>query len=142
MNGEKASVNFSLYPLFWLAANFAAGTLAGKYLETDWKISLVFCLLSAGLAACFVKRKFGVLFIFLAFIAAGAFCFQLKNQTIPADRIKRIYDESRLKSGEPVELMPQNAYIRRLQHQLIESHSLSSSSIGTEPRRRIRISRD
>ena len=44
-------------------------------------------------------------------------------------------------SGEAVELMPQNAYIRRLQHQLIESHDLVSSSVGTEPRRRIRITK-
>ena len=35
-----------------------------------------------------------------------------------------------IETGEPVELMPQNAYIRRLQHQLIESFSLTSSSIG------------
>lgn len=45
-------------------------------------------------------------------------------------------------SGEPVELMPQNAYIRRLQHQLISSYELVSTSIGTEPRRRIRVSKD
>jgi hypothetical protein len=42
-------------------------------------------------------------------------------------------------SGEPLELMPQNAYIRRLQHQLISEHHLTSSSVGTEPRRRVRI---
>jgi hypothetical protein len=46
-----------------------------------------------------------------------------------------------IESGEPVELSPQNAYIRRLQHQLIESCELVSTSIGTEPHRRIRISR-
>jgi predicted RNA-binding protein Jag len=43
--------------------------------------------------------------------------------------------------GEPVELNPQNAYIRRLQHQLAEQHQLASSSIGAEPRRRVRISK-
>lgn len=43
--------------------------------------------------------------------------------------------------GEPLELMPQNAYIRRLQHQLIEGYSLCSTSIGTEPHRRIRITK-
>ncbi len=44
-----------------------------------------------------------------------------------------------MESGEPEELMPQNAYIRRLQHQLIEASSLSSASIGSEPYRRIRV---
>ena len=104
MNGEKSSKNFSLYPLFWLALCFAAGILAGKYLETNWKVSLAFSLLFAGLATVFTRRKISVIFIFPAFIAAGAFCFQIKNQTIPANRIKRIYDESRIKSGEPVVL--------------------------------------
>lgn len=46
-----------------------------------------------------------------------------------------------LETGEPVDLMPQNAYVRRLQHQLVESHNLTSSSIGTEPYRRIRITK-
>src|SRR5438093_1736107 len=45
-----------------------------------------------------------------------------------------------IEHGEPVELNPQNAYIRRLQHQLVEQYKLASSSIGAEPRRRARIS--
>jgi hypothetical protein len=44
-----------------------------------------------------------------------------------------------LETSEPVELQPQNAYIRRLQHQLIEELNLVSTSVGTEPYRRIRI---
>jgi len=46
-----------------------------------------------------------------------------------------------LASGEPVELLPQNSYLRRLQHQLIEQHDLSGISVGTEPYRRIRITK-
>jgi hypothetical protein len=46
-----------------------------------------------------------------------------------------------IESGEPAELNPQNAYIRRLQHQLAEQFQLASSSIGAEPRRRVRISK-
>ncbi len=44
-------------------------------------------------------------------------------------------------SGESVELMPQTASIRRLQHQLIQQYHLASSSVGAEPYRRIRISK-
>lgn len=44
-----------------------------------------------------------------------------------------------LESGEAQELMPQNSFLRRLQHQLIEKFHLSSESIGTEPYRRVRI---
>jgi stage III sporulation protein SpoIIIAA len=42
-------------------------------------------------------------------------------------------------SGQPVELAPQNSYVRRLQHQLIERYNLESESVGEEPRRRVRI---
>ena len=101
---KQNSRNFSLYPLFWLAVCFAFGILAGKYFEIGWKPPLIFCLLSGILTAVFIKQKPAVVFISLAFAAAGAFCFQVKNQTIPTDRIKRIYDENRVKSGEPVEI--------------------------------------
>lgn len=47
-----------------------------------------------------------------------------------------------LELGEPVELLPRNSYIRRLQHQLVESHSLASASVGQEPLRRLRIYRE
>ncbi len=41
-----------------------------------------------------------------------------------------------------VELAPQNAYIRRLQHELAQRYNLSSRSLGHEPNRRVRIARD
>ncbi|MDP2931733.1 MAG: R3H domain-containing nucleic acid-binding protein [Chloroflexota bacterium] len=40
---------------------------------------------------------------------------------------------------EGVELSPQSAYIRRLQHLVAERSSLSSQSLGREPNRRVRI---
>lgn len=40
---------------------------------------------------------------------------------------------------EPFELTPRKAYIRRLQHQLVERFNLSSRSVGDEPQRRLRI---
>jgi hypothetical protein len=41
--------------------------------------------------------------------------------------------------SEPVELAPQNAYIRRLQHQMAERANLVSRSRGREPYRRVRL---
>ena len=46
-----------------------------------------------------------------------------------------------LETSAPVELSPQSAYIRRLQHQLAEQHNLASLSTGKEPYRRVRISK-
>ena len=42
-------------------------------------------------------------------------------------------------SGEPVELAPRNAYVRRLQHQVAERSGLRSESVGIDPHRRLRI---
>jgi hypothetical protein len=42
-------------------------------------------------------------------------------------------------SQEEVELSPQSAYIRRLQHLIAERNALSSRSAGKEPNRRVRI---
>jgi stage III sporulation protein SpoIIIAA len=42
-------------------------------------------------------------------------------------------------SGNSVELAPQNAYVRRLQHQMAEQHNLMSRSRGSEPNRRVQL---
>jgi stage III sporulation protein SpoIIIAA len=44
-----------------------------------------------------------------------------------------------IKRQEPVELAPQNAWIRRLQHQMAERANLVSRSRGREPYRRVRL---
>ena len=44
-----------------------------------------------------------------------------------------------IKGSEPIELSPQNAYIRRLQHQMAERANLVSRSRGREPYRRVRL---
>jgi stage III sporulation protein SpoIIIAA len=46
-----------------------------------------------------------------------------------------------LETSAPVELSPQSAYIRRLQHQMAEQHNLASRSTGHEPYRRVLISK-
>jgi len=46
----------------------------------------------------------------------------------------------KVKSGhEAIELSPQSAYIRRLQHLIAERNDLSSQSLGKDPNRRVRI---
>ena len=47
--------------------------------------------------------------------------------------------EAVLSSSEAVELSPQNAYVRRLQHQMAERANLVSRSRGREPYRRVRL---
>jgi stage III sporulation protein SpoIIIAA len=48
-----------------------------------------------------------------------------------------------LNGADPsIELTPQNAYIRRLQHQMAQRYNLTSRSQGHEPYRRVRIYRE
>ena len=44
-----------------------------------------------------------------------------------------------LEQSQPVELTPQNNYLRRLQHQLAERYGLTTESKGVEPHRRVVI---
>jgi hypothetical protein len=55
----------------------------------------------------------------------------LDETTDAIDRVKE--------TGEGVELAPQNSYMRRLQHQLVERADLGSESLGDEPNRRLKI---
>lgn len=41
------------------------------------------------------------------------------------------------RNAQPVELPPQNSYLRRLQHELVEKHGLRSQSVGRPPLRRV-----
>lgn len=41
--------------------------------------------------------------------------------------------------GQPVELLPRSANVRKMQHELIEHYRLQSRSFGEEPNRRLRI---
>lgn len=43
------------------------------------------------------------------------------------------------RTAEPIELSPQNSYVRRLQHELIQRHGLYSESKGEAPFRRVVI---
>ncbi len=41
--------------------------------------------------------------------------------------------------GQPVELLPRSAQVRKLQHEFVEHYRLKSNSFGAEPNRRLRI---
>ena len=66
-------------------------------------------------------------------------------KTEPVDYFKLALTEAeeavgKVKEGEgAVELSPQSAYIRRLQHLIAERNHLTSQSAGKDPRRRVRI---
>jgi hypothetical protein len=67
--------------------------------------------------------------------------FQMDSQDVEERAMQEAEDaiEQVMAASQPVELLPQSAYIRRLQHQLVERYKLSSESVGHEPNRRLRI---
>jgi stage III sporulation protein SpoIIIAA len=69
--------------------------------------------------------------------------FSLSDESEEAAAMREAEEaaERVLETAEPYELLPQSAYIRRLQHQLVESLNLNSTSVGVEPYRRIRITK-
>jgi len=66
---------------------------------------------------------------------------------VPADPVAAAMAETQeaidhvLTEEEAIELAPQNAFVRRLQHEMAEKYNLGSRSEGREPYRRVRIYR-
>ena len=102
---QKAkSRNFSLYPLLWLSICFCVGILTAKFLVFNWKFSLLLCFIFALLTIIFIKHKLASLFLLSAFVFLGSLVFQIENQNIPANQLRKIYDEKIIESGDPVEI--------------------------------------
>ena len=58
---------------------------------------------------------------------------------VPRERFVPVAKRALAYADVPVEISPQNAYLRRLQHQLVSENELSARSMGKEPQRRLRI---
>ncbi len=101
---KKTSPDFALYPLLWIAIVFSFGILAGKFSSFNWQVYLIICIVCAVLSAFFTKQKFALVLLFAAFFTAGGLTFQIENKTLAPTRLKRIYDEKRIISGDPLEL--------------------------------------
>jgi len=101
---NPTSRNFSFYPFLWLCVCFCVGILSANFFTFDWKISLCFCLIFAVLIIICIEQKFVSILLFAAFGFLGAFVFQTENQNISANRLRKIYDEKVIESGEPIEI--------------------------------------
>lgn len=68
--------------------------------------------------------------------------FGVGDQSDPIDAVIRETHEAIeqvMQGAHSVELEPQNAYVRRRQHEMVREANLFSRSLGKEPRRRVRI---
>ncbi|MHB1005168.1 MAG: R3H domain-containing nucleic acid-binding protein [Chloroflexota bacterium] len=72
----------------------------------------------------------------------------LLDLDVPPDDVSEAITEAEdaietvLNGQSPVEVLPQNAFVRRLQHQLAERYNISSRSRGKEPHRRVQFFRE
>ncbi len=102
MSDTTLPQTFSRHPLLWLAVWFALGIALGHVFEIRSLVSLFI----AGLLAivCIVRRNAAFFLLPVAFVSLGTLSFAIQNQSIAENRIKRIYDDGRIHSGEPVEI--------------------------------------
>ncbi|HSK73152.1 MAG TPA: ComEC/Rec2 family competence protein [Pyrinomonadaceae bacterium] len=101
---NNSPADFTFYPLLWLAVCFALGILAANFLAFDWRFFLILCLIFGILTFVFRKQKTALIFLSIAFVAVGALYFQVEKQSISSNRLKKLYDESQIKSGDPIEI--------------------------------------
>ncbi|MCD9184858.1 MAG: ComEC/Rec2 family competence protein [Pyrinomonadaceae bacterium] len=98
-----SSAKFSHFPFMWMSLSFGCGIFISKHISIDWRVWLTISLISA--AFSFVNSKFSARnwLILLAFLFLGGFYLQVDQTQISPNRIKRIYDERRIISNEPIE---------------------------------------
>jgi competence protein ComEC len=96
--------HFSLNPLLWLAAVFAFGITAGHFFDVPLLIAPIAVLGFAAAAVAFSKKSIAAYFVAGSFAFAGAFASQLETGSVGPDRVKRMFDDGRIVSGEQIDL--------------------------------------
>jgi len=104
MPEDRKLPNFNRQPMLWLAASFAAGILAASIANIDLRALLASCAFLAVAAIIFRKQYFASYLIIIAFAAAGAASTQIEKLSIAPDRIRVLYDNGTIRSGDPVEV--------------------------------------
>ncbi|MEO6333792.1 MAG: ComEC/Rec2 family competence protein [Pyrinomonadaceae bacterium] len=114
MSGTTLPQNFSRYPMLWLSVWLSAGVVLGHFFEIGFAVPLVASVFLA--ACCIAFDKTSLFLIPLVFISLGVMCHEIECANTPANRIKRVYAEGWIQSGEPVEIegvlygLPEFAY--------------------------------
>ena len=97
----------SAQPLAHLATACAVGIVLAHFIAPPLTALLVLSALTSMLAlACLLKHHTGLAtaFITIAFVLAGSCLTLIQDNSVAADRLKRLLDNRELVSGEPVEL--------------------------------------
>lgn len=101
---DRRTPNFNRNPMLWLAVAFAAGILAARFAAIDLRLSIGVCIVCATAAFLIRMRSDATLLILAAFLAAGAAGYTFETTLISTDRLRVLYDNGTISSGDPVEV--------------------------------------
>lgn len=104
MSGHVTRSNFNRNPMLWLAASFAVGILAASLVNIDLRGLLAACAVVAAIAAIARKYQIASYAVLFAFAAAGAASFQIEKFSVSPDRLRILYDNGTIRSGDPIEI--------------------------------------
>ena len=99
--------SFNPHPLALLAVSFAAGILLARLAPPPLFISILFSALTTLVALVAFKLgrpALATICILLAFACAGAACAGVEGRGVGGERVRRLYEEGRVASGDPVEI--------------------------------------
>ncbi|MGH9947665.1 MAG: ComEC/Rec2 family competence protein [Pyrinomonadaceae bacterium] len=104
MPQKKSKPNFTLNPLLWLAASFAVGIISALWLSTSNITATLIIVAFGGLAIILRARREATFLILIAFSVLGSVSYQNEIKGVASDRLRRLYDEGIINSGDPVEI--------------------------------------
>jgi competence protein ComEC len=106
-SGSPYRPSFNPHPLALLAVAFAAGILLAHFSTITLRLSLGAAALCASLAYVGFKRRrlnVATTFIVLAFSWSGAAFALVERGSVGTERVRRLYEEGRVASGDPLEV--------------------------------------
>lgn len=104
MPSDRTAPYFNRNGVLWLSVSFAAGILAAEFVAMDLSIAVFGAVGLGVLALVFNSQQYSTLLILAAFAFAGAASLRIEKSGVSADRLRTIYDNGTIKSGEPIEI--------------------------------------
>jgi competence protein ComEC len=107
MRAVSTQPSFVAHPLALLAASLATGILVARFLAPGIIVCLVCGALCSSLVVLFLVRRrlvMATVLVAFGFMCAGAALAILDQESVAADRVRRLIDEGVIASGDPVEL--------------------------------------
>ena len=104
MPTDRKVPNFNRNGVFWLAGAFAVGVLAANFVGVDLRVAVIGAAIFAVLAFVLQTQQFATLLILAAFACAGAASMEVERDGVSANRLRTLYDNGIIRSGDAVEV--------------------------------------